>query len=370
MSPRTLVHCPHWHSVWKLATGAVGIVLALLVTSGCSDTAGQDDANRPSASPSSAHGNTPTQSGSSAATPSATPPSAEPTYDVGSAVSLPAYFDREFDGGDLRLGGVRERTSSYTSYDVTYRSQRWRISGVLNVPRGKGPFPAVVLAHGYIDPAVYFSGQGMPREREWLADAGYVALHTDYRNHAGSDDDPALGRNFRLGYAVDAINAVNALRATEDVPVDDNRVALMGRSMGGGVVYKALEMAPDLVDAGVVFAAVSSDEADNFAQFRSGRSSSWTSVERRWGRPAANPALWSGISARPYLDRITEPVLLQHGTRDTTCPPEWARATYRAMRDAGVDVQLDWYQGEGHTFEAQFDDAMRRTVRFLNRQLA
>ena len=48
-----------------------------------------------------------------------------------------------------------------------------------------GRHPAVVLAHGYIDPAVYVSGQGMRREQDWLARAGYVVLHVDYRNHAG-----------------------------------------------------------------------------------------------------------------------------------------------------------------------------------------
>ena len=69
--------------------------------------------------------------------------------------------------------------------------------GVLNIPTGAGPFPAVVLAHGYIDPAIYVSGQGMTRERGYLASQGFVAFHVDYRNHAGSDDDPLAARRLR-----------------------------------------------------------------------------------------------------------------------------------------------------------------------------
>ena len=103
-------------------------------------------------------------------------------------------------GDRLRLGAVREQTADYTSYDVTYRSrsttgsgeESYTITGVLNVPTGRGPFPAVVLAHGYIDPANYVRGQGMTRERGYLAARGYIALHVDYRNHAESDDDPLL----------------------------------------------------------------------------------------------------------------------------------------------------------------------------------
>ena len=123
-------------------------------------------------------------------------------------VSLPALFEREYDGRGLRLRGVTARTDAYTSHTVTYRSGDLTISGKLNVPNGRGPFPALVLAHGYIDPAYYVNGQGLMREQDWLARAGYVVLHTDYRNHAGSSNDPRAERRMRLGYTVDTINAV------------------------------------------------------------------------------------------------------------------------------------------------------------------
>ena len=140
------------------------------------------------------------------------------------AVSVPGLAAQEHRGDRLRLGAVRERTAAYTSYDVTYRSRSTSrtarhgvlpITGVLNVPTGRGPFPAVVLAHGYIDPAVYERGQGMTRERGYLAQRGYVALHVDYRNHAESDDDPRVPV-AGCGWATSptSINAVKALRRT------------------------------------------------------------------------------------------------------------------------------------------------------------
>src|SRR5262249_23016295 len=162
-----------------------------------------------------------------------------------------------------RLGAVRERTPAYTSYDVTYRSrsttpsgeESYTISGVIDVPRGRGPFPAVVLAHGYIDPAIYVRGQGMTRERGYLAGPGYIALQGDYRTHAESDDAPLYQVRMRLGYTADVINAVKALRRSRDVPVDDDRVALFGRSMGGGVILKALVAEPGLVQAAAPWAS-------------------------------------------------------------------------------------------------------------------
>jgi uncharacterized protein len=282
-------------------------------------------------------------------------------------------------GDGLRLGAVLEETSAYTSYAVTYRSRSatlrgeevYTISGVLNVPRGRGPFPAVVLAHGYIDPAYYVRGQGMTRERAYLAAQGYVALHVDYRNHAESDDDPLFQTRMRLGYTADVINAVKALRRTTEVPVADDRIGTFGRSMGGGVVMKALVARPGLVQAATAWASVSSLEGQNYAQFirpDPEDADLRDQLTGRYGTPSDNPQFWRQNSSRPYFDRITEPVLLVHGRVDDTCPPAWATATYRAMRRAGVDAQLKWYD-DGHAFGPAFNAAMARTVRFFDQRL-
>ena len=275
-------------------------------------------------------------------------------------------------GSGLRLGAVRERTAAYTSYDVTYRTrtgkESFTISGVLNVPTGKGPFPAVVLAHGYIDPAYYVRGQGMTRERGVFASRGYVALHVDYRGHAESTDDPRSSRDLRLGYSADVIAAVKALLAS-NVPVDDDRVALMGRSMGGGVVMKALIAEPGLVQAASLWASVSSLEGENFNQFiRPDSDSREDEIVRAHGLPEQRPAFWRAASARPYLSEITEPVLLVHGRFDDTCPPRWARATHAAMQRAGVESTLEWYP-DAHAFGPAFTAAMDRTIRYFDRQL-
>ena len=287
-------------------------------------------------------------------------------------MSLPALARRGFDGGGLRLGAVRVTDAAYTQYAVSYRSNGLRISGILNVPTGQGPFPALVLAHGYIDPAYYVTGQGLRREQDWLARAGYVVLHTDYRNHAGSSADPAAGRRMRLGYTADVVNAVKALRRTDDVAVDDERVGLLGRSMGGGVVYNALVVAPGLVDAAVVFAPVSSSTADNFNRWireDPGRDALSDFILEEYGQPRENKRFWSQVSPRTYFDQVTEPVLIHHGTSDDSCPIRWSRETTRLMERAGVDVELRTYPGEEHAFGPDWPLSMRRTTAFFRSHL-
>ena len=355
------------------------LLASLPLLAACSATPGDADPPAPS-EPSASQPESPSASESESTDPST--PTEEAT-EPPNPISLAALADAELTGGDLRLGAVRERTSTYTSYDVTFRSTTagagttpLRISGVLNVPTGRGPlggqgWPAVVLAHGYIDPAYYVRGQGMTRERGFLAQRGFVALHVDYRNHAESTDDPRVETAVRLGYAADVAAAVHALRDSKDVRVDADRVALFGRSMGGGVMLKALAAEPGLFAAGVGWASVSSLEAENFDQFQrpdAPLAELKAGFRGRHGLPDEDPTFWRGVSSRPAFDQIAEPVLLVHGRFDDTCPPPWARATQRALTAAGVDSTLEWYD-DGHAFGPAFIAAMDRTVRFLRARM-
>lgn len=277
-------------------------------------------------------------------------------------------MDAEYDGRGLRLGEVLASTDSYTQRYVTYRSGDLTISGILNRPVGEGPFPVLVLAHGYIDPAVYANGQGLSREQDWLARAGYAVLHTDYRGHAGSDDAPAAERRLRLGYTRDVINAVRAIERARLPWIDTDRVGLLGRSMGGGVVYNALVAQPGLVDAAVVFAPVSSDTVDNFNRWTRGEPVAGRILDA-YGTPRENPRFWRNVSPRTFFDRITEPVLIHHGTADDSCPIRWSRRSLAALRQAGVDARMFTYPGAPHAFIDDWPSSMRRTVAFFEQHL-
>ncbi|MGQ0630670.1 MAG: alpha/beta hydrolase family protein [Sporichthyaceae bacterium] len=289
---------------------------------------------------------------------------------VTEALSLPALMREDFPPGRIRLRAEQSRNAAYTRSRVTYDAGGLTISGILLRPRGPGPFPGIVLNHGYIDPDVYVTGQGLAREQDRLARAGFVVLHTDYRGHAASDD--GVGRfdlESRLGYARDAIHAVLALE--REPYVDPDRMAMLGRSMGGGVTLNALVARPDLVEAAVIYASVSSNYVDNLDQFTlRSRPDAAEDLFERYGTPAQSPEFYDALSPRTYFDRISDPLLIHHGRVDDTCPYRWATATQRALRAAGADSELLTYDGEGHSFFARHADSMDRTIRFLREKFA
>ncbi len=336
----------------------------MLLVAGCSGTdateskAGGDTTPRTSLTPSP----------SSSPSPSATTAPADELLPVENRVSLPALMREDFAGGRIRLGREVLANDAYTRTEVTYPSGDVTVSGVLLRPTGRGPFPAVVLNHGHIEPSIYVTGQGLMREQDYLARAGFVVLHTDYRGHAASDPASDTAHETRLGYTRDTINAVQSVKRLRYV--DPHRVAMLGRSMGGGVTLNALVAKPGLVRAAVVFAPVSSNFLDNFNRWTvAERPGAAAATYRRYGTPEQDPAFYRGLSARTYFDRITEPLLIHHGTDDESCPFRWSRKTQSLLQKAGVNSRFEVYEGEHHAFGPQWPLAMERTVRFLRRQL-
>lgn len=282
-----------------------------------------------------------------------------PARAAGGEPSLPAFFSQEFVGSDLNVGKRLLKNSAYTSYAVSYESNGFTITGVMNVPTGKGPFPVVVLAHGYIDPKIYKSGQGLSRERDYLARKGFVALHTDYRNHAGSDDDPKLMDRLRLGYTEDVINAALAIKSSNLPYLDKSRVSLLGRSMGGGIGYNTLVTKPGLYDSAVLFASVSTKAFEN--------SKKWMpETFKQFGTQTSNPRFWNEMSAFNYFERITDPILVLHGSVDRTCPPKWATDAVSQLQRLNKSVKYVSYKGADHTFYGTtWNKSMAETVKFL-----
>jgi carboxymethylenebutenolidase len=84
---------------------------------------------------------------------------------------------------------------------------------------------------------------------------------------------------------------------------------------------------------------------------------------------------------KPDFRTISGPVLGHFGTADEFIPLEAAQALESELRDAGVEVTFDYYEGAGHAFandhnrlgtydEAAAQTAWERTVSFLSANLA
>lgn len=286
--------------------------------------------------------------------------------------SIPAMAEMDFEGDTLQLGRVLDDNGSYPRHFVTYRSEGLVISGIMNIPKGQGPFPVVFLNHGYVAPEDYSNGQYFRREQDFFARNGYAVFQSDYRGYGSSDPDPDEDIRPRSGYVEDVLNAISAVKKAGLPSVDTENVFMLGHSMGGGVTLNIMVTKPEIAQAYALLAPINADYRVNFEKWVKTDNDFDGIAEKfyaRYGTYEEAPETWESFSAKNYFDRITSPVMLHQGTLDRDVPVEWSRGLMSDLEKAGKDITYHEYPGEGHTLYAAQDMFMRRTLDFFNGNL-
>ena len=274
-----------------------------------------------------------------------------------------------FRRGTIHIRSTLEETDAYTSYLIDYPSDGLTITGVMLIPVGEGPFPVIVMNHGFYSRNVFHTGDGTDRASAYLAKRGYITLASDYRSWGESDVDTSL---FYSGLAIDVVNLISAVSSIPEA--DQSRIGMWGHSMGGGVTMKVLTI-DGRVDAAVLYSTVSADQADIIERWGNGCFGDIEQGEQLWGcnssdivqlelplnlqtayrRAAEDADLLKEISPIYHLEYVTAPVQIHYGTEDgedyAGTPPEWSKKLYEALKDAEINVELFGYDEQGHSFK-------------------
>lgn len=301
--------------------------------------------------------------------PTATPPPTAPpaptaTPDPFAGLSIPSLRQLTFQqAGRIERVGVLEELPAFTRYRIRYPSDGIAIDGFMNVPRGEGPFPVVIVNHGYMPPDSYVVTTYTTRYADDLAAAGFIAIHPSFRNHRGSE----RGENpFRIGYARDVLALIPLAQALPES--NGGKVGMWGHSMGGGITLRVLTLT-DQVAAAVLYGSMSGDEAKNYEAIMV-----WSGGEA--GRdgslpePPTNGPLYAAISPINFLDLIVTPIEIHHGVLDDQVPVDWSRELAAGLNAAGVPHTLYEYPGQNHIL-AGADDRLfqQRVVDFFRAHL-
>ncbi len=294
-------------------------------------------------------------------------------------MSIEALRQRSYTGSDITIVETLEPGDNYFRYYASYESDGLTIYSLLTVPYSEPPpggYPAIVFNHGYIPPDVYRTTERYIAYVDSLASRGYVVFRIDYRGHDRSEGE-AAGAYSDPGYAIDVLNAVAALQRFP--PVNPERIGMWGHSMGGYLTLRAMVVSPE-IKAGVIWAGVVASYPDLLTRWRRGSGPTPTpgsSPARRWrsdwvaqfGAPEENPDFWNAVSANSYLEDLSGPIQLHHGTADTSVPLEFSEILYQQLLDAGQAAELYTYPGDDHNISNAFSIAMTRSIEFFDRHL-
>ena len=293
-------------------------------------------------------------------------------------MSIAAMRAREYPASPITMEQELDAGVNYRRYYASYLSDGLRIYGLLTIPNGEMPpngWPVIVFNHGYIPPDVYRTTERYIAYVDWLARAGYIVFRIDYRGHDRSEGQ-ASGAYGDPGYTIDVLNAVSAIRAFDQA--DPDRIGLWGHSMGGFLTLRAMVISQD-IKAGVIWAGVVGSYPDMLTRWRrsSGPTPTPPPFARRWrtawfeqfGPPESNPEFWASVSANSYLQDISGPIQLHHGTADEDVPLAFSETLSAEMQAAGQPVELYIYPDDNHNLSNSFSTAMQRTIEFYDQYL-
>jgi carboxymethylenebutenolidase len=225
-----------------------------------------------------------------------------------------------------------------TSKNVSYKSGDETVQGILDVPQGKGPFPAVVVIHEW-----WGLNDWVKEQAAKLSDQGYVTLAVDlYRGKVATTPDEA--HEIMRGVPEDRAKrdlhaAVEFLKSQSNVKKD--RIGSIGWGMGGGYSLDVALQEPSL-------------RADVI----------------NYGHLVTDPEL---------VEKIQASILGIFGGQDRGIPVEDVKKFETLLKQQGKMVEIVIYPDAGHAFQNPNNktgyraddaaDAWKRTVDFLARTL-
>jgi len=201
------------------------------------------------------------------------------------------------------FAAVRSKEVSYKSGDAT-------VHGILYLPGGPGPHPAIVVIHEWWGLVPWVKEQARD-----LAAQGYVTLAVDlYRGKSTTDPKIAMGlmRGLPTERGVDdllaAVRYLKGLKA-----VDADRIGAVGWCMGGGYAARLAMADPALKAVAINYGDLPKDTAE--------------------------------------AAKIHAAVLGTFGAKDRVVSPQRAEAFAATLRQAGRPVDTKFYPDAGHAFE-------------------
>jgi len=233
---------------------------------------------------------------------------------------------------------------------VAFSVNGQKVFGMLHEPEERVKTPGVLMFHGFTGTKVGVH-RLLVKVARTLCRNGFCVLRFDFR---GSGDSEGQFEEANFPTVVeDAQAALKFLSGLKGV--DSSNLALVGMSMGGGVVSY---LAPQLEEVKVaVLCSAIADPKANLKEIL-GEEGFETLEEKGEYDHSGNLItrnIFEGLDEVDLvksLARFKGKVLIIHATADEKISPHYAEEYYRQCRKNNEEVTLHWVEGADHGFSS------------------
>jgi len=280
-------------------------------------------------------------------------------------LSIEGLRERDFPKLEIELGNAIEADEGLEAWEFTYDSDGNTIYALLERQIGEAPssngWPVIIVAHGYIPPEIYSTSQNYRSITRYYAKGGFLVLKPDYRGHDRSEGI-ARSPTATIDYSIDVLNLISQIDSVPDADTDN--VFLFGHSMGGEITLRILTVS-DAIKGATLWAPVTKKYPENMLYFV--RKDYSVTLEELQNAINAlfTPDEYDLLSPGNYLDLISIPTLIHHGTQDESVPFEWSIGFREALDEAEVDYIFYKYPGENHNISRSYYKVMDKDMEFF-----
>lgn len=255
--------------------------------------------------------------------------------------------------------------------EVRFESEGVRIAGTLWLPKGNGPFPALVLGHGSGKSTRHnarFAGQH-------FSSRGIAFLAYDKRG-VGNSEGTYVGRNnaskknLKL-LAKDVAAGVSHLRTRADIQAD--KIGLWGVSQAGWILPIAANLSDNILCTILISGpTVTVGEEGYYSDLTGDDGSKFSNttieeISRKLEKKGP-----SGFDPMPYLEKMKTPGLWVLGDSDMSIPIPETKANLDELISTGKPFEYVAFPGASHSLRVNgmiVDDYWKVQDEFMEKVL-
>ncbi|MFH1863940.1 MAG: alpha/beta fold hydrolase [bacterium] len=270
----------------------------------------------------------------------------------------------------IEIGDTLKNDGDFTSslfsfvFDPTLSGKEIKkVTGLINTPSGKGPFPVVVMLRGYVDQKLYKTGDGSKRAGEYFAKNGFITIAPDFLGYAGSDKESENIFESRFQTYTTTLTLLKSLKSIEGW--DGQNIFIWGHSNGGQIALTILEATGESYPT-VLWAPVSKPFPYSILYYTD-ESDDGGKLIRRELAEFEEQYDTDLYSITKYFDRIKASIQLHQGTGDDAVSKDWSDALIETLKGQGLTPSYYVYPGANHYLQPSWNSVVARDLQFFKK---
>ena len=281
--------------------------------------------------------------------------------------SFESLAEAKFESGDIKLEKVISDEEKYVSWLFSYLSEGKKVTGMANIPKTSGPFPAVIMIRGYTDKEIYFTGLETRKAAGVLSENGFLTLAPDFLGFGGSDNESEDILEARFTRPITILSLISSLKGLSSYNGRDT--FLWAHSNGGQIAISILEITGKNYPS-ALWAPVTQSFPESVLGYIDPENISPESqlVLDRFSKFLKNydPKKYDINS---YLDKISAPIQIHQGGSDIWIPEKWQKDIIEKLENLGKKVDYYYYSKSDHNLKQDWDEVILKDIEFYKSHL-